>query len=107
MSTLPEVTLFCWVPGDKHSFPIKINPEETVGSLKAAIAAVDTARFQPAYNLELYLVDIPNTKAAKQSFVLKDLKDDHMLDESDEIKDHFQGDPPRKMIHIAITLPGS
>lgn len=100
------MTLFCWVFGDGNPFPVDISPEKTVGHLKEAIVAKDPDRFQGigAYKLKLYKKIIPSEE--KENLQLSELEKEALLNETWEISEYFETDPPKKYIHIVIKTPG-
>jgi hypothetical protein len=94
----------CWVHDEKSSFPVHIDPENTICKLKNAIFAKKRNCFREidSHQLELYVANIPDTKEAMLSFSFAEL---NMPAGSDEIIEYFPGRLPKNTIHFAIKRP--
>jgi hypothetical protein len=94
----------CWVHDDKSSFPVYIDPENTILDLQKAIVEQNHPRFGTIWAplLELYAAGIPETEEAMGGFSFAGL---NVLPGLDEIKEHFPGCLPKKIIHLAIKRP--
>jgi Crinkler effector protein N-terminal domain len=106
---MPEtmIKLFCWIFGDRKSFPVKISPDETVGDLKKAIVAENPNRLQgiDAVSLRLWKKEISDEE--KDGLQLSDLNDNDELNETFQVDDYFECTPPKRKIHIVVRTPES
>ena len=106
---MPEtmIKLFCWIFGDRKSFPVKISPDETVGDLKEAIVAKNPNRLQgiDAVSLRLWKKEISDEE--KDGLQLSDLNDNDELDATFQVDDYFECTPPKRKIHIVVRTPES
>jgi hypothetical protein len=100
-----KTSIICWVHGEKSSFYVDIDPEETITHLKEAVVGKNPHTFgaiDPRL-LELYVANIDDTEEAMGSFSFDGLK---VLRGSDEIKKHFLRGFAKNTIHFAIERPG-
>ena len=99
------ILLMCWVYGDKNPFSVNISREKIVDQLKEAIIAKSPNRFRgiDAYSLDLWHVEIPDDEGELQKLSLDESK---VLRPTLELGDCFQGDPPKRRIHIIVKVPG-
>ena len=89
-----------------NPFSVEISRQKIVDQLKQDIVARNPNRFQgiDAGSLKLWKVEMPNDDdAMKWNLELKALD---MLRSSWEIGDYFEGDPPKRRIHILVKAPG-
>jgi hypothetical protein len=106
------LTLFCLVDGDSSPFPVEIEPTKTVGSLKDAIKAKKTPRFDDvaADELNLWSVSIPvsdDDDDDEISVYINNIpKDDKKkLKATRELLGVFGNEAPKNMIHIIVQRP--
>jgi hypothetical protein len=96
----------CWVHGHKSSFPVHIDPENTIRHLKRAVLAVEPGlSVTGSRQLELYVANIRDTDEEMARFGFAGL---NMLRGSAEIQQHCPGRLQKKkdIIHFAIKRPG-
>ena len=101
-----NILLICWVYGDMNPFPVEIRRQKIVDQLKEAIVAKQPNRFEgiDADSLKLWKVEIPDDDddAVKQNF---EFKASDILRPGLEIGDYFEGNLPKRRIHIIIRAP--
>jgi hypothetical protein len=100
-----KTSIICWVHGEKSSFYVDIDPEETITHLKEAIVGENPHTFgaiDPRL-LELYVANIDETEEAMESFSFGVLK---MLPGSRKISKVIKDELLDKDIYFVIKPPG-
>jgi len=99
-----QITLFCWVVGEKGPFALKVSPDITVYELRKLIIR-ESPRLRGIKADELTLWKKVIVSRERGNFQESELQDKDLLDEADRIRDHFTEDPPERCIHIIIQAP--
>jgi hypothetical protein len=97
--------IICWVHGEKSSFQVDIDPENSISNLKKAIAGENPHTFgaiDPRL-LELYVANIDETEEAMESFSFGVLK---VLPGSRKISKVIKDELLDKDIYFVIKPPG-
>ena len=99
-----ELTLFVYVIGLNHPFPVDIERSKTVGHLKDAILSKrpNALKDIDAAELVLYKVELPYANDLEES-VSQALKEE-LEDPLSELSDIFPV-PPKKVISILVKVP--
>ncbi|KAG0039332.1 hypothetical protein BGZ83_002824, partial [Gryganskiella cystojenkinii] len=92
------------------SFPVEIESHKTIGQLKKAIKDEKTPRFDDAAADELTLWKVSIivvSKKDRKEISLADVPSTSKeeLDETDDVSDVFEVQPPKKTIHIIVQRP--
>ncbi|KAN0068459.1 hypothetical protein V8E54_013183 [Elaphomyces granulatus] len=84
------ISLFCWVYGDPHSFPVLINLEDTSSSRQAQPSPGNRCR---------------SPQPLEENHPDQRQKEEDELDETWRIGKYFEEAPQEERIHIIIKLP--
>ena len=109
---MPPYNFVCAILGQKGTFPVKIERDESVGYLKDAIKAMkdpELASFA-ANSLVLYQVDIDISKPETRATVMLQISQSSInvneeLDPILLISECYQAAPSGKRIHVLVQLP--
>jgi len=102
-------TLFCIVVDEDTPFPVKIQPDATVGDLKDAIKKKKQPEFDDfaADKLKLYLINIRANKELSKNVNerIKTMTVSSALDPTEELSELFSEAPAKKTVHILVQAP--
>ncbi|KAF9527619.1 hypothetical protein CPB83DRAFT_855728 [Crepidotus variabilis] len=102
-------TIFCAIQHEWTPFPVDIKNDSTVGHLKDAIKAKNTARFGSidAHTLTLYRVDVDvgGSTAKERQAALAQMILTESLDPLKKLYKLYSSQPPDDTIHILVQPP--
>jgi hypothetical protein len=100
-----KTSIICWVHGEKSSFYVDIDPEETITHLKEAVVGKKPNRFRgiDPDELEISVANIDETEEAMESFSFGVLK---VLPGSRKISKVIKDELLDKDIYFVIKPPG-
>ncbi|KAF9433529.1 hypothetical protein BGZ76_009319 [Entomortierella beljakovae] len=108
---LDEIPLFCITDGDATPFCVDILPTKTIDHLKTAIKEKRKPRFDDIAADELTLFQINVPSSPKRPIKLDRLTSQGInpqeLDPTSGISELYEGDPPKKTIHILVQKSGT
>jgi len=96
--------IFCFIPGDQSTFPIKIDETERVGHLKTAIKAEKAAhKIVDTSSLKLYRVQVDESCNKAQRINELERLSQELDDELTKLSGVFGGSPPQGMQYFVLV----